>query len=470
MRNALTRLVRFLRSRRLAVALIAFLAVYGVIGTVVPRGGSDDIAVRMWAARHPVAEAIAAPLGLHGAYASPLFIALAALIAASTAACAVERTRRARIVMRSALRLTEASQERLRECPQFVFRVASDLSPQQVAASVAEGLTKIGLKARVESTSVDARAGVVGLLGSPLFHWSIVALMLVVAAGQATRSEGFMALPLGERVADQHANYLQVTDGPLFGERHTGIEFEATKIDRAYVSGGVAYGTVPAVTAYLDTVPIASGNVHANKPLRVGSLMLHMADYGPTATLSLESPGGAEVSREIFTVDRSDATSSGTKPQVFTVPGPPGAEGVSARIQIVVQRTSDSSAAVISRALIETATVGSDDFGPAVIVTEGAAIDLPGGSRLRLANVSDWVRVSIANDWSVPYIYLLLFVAILGLGLAVLIPTRRVSVLLVEREGDHAVHVALWHARSDTLFKRQVLEAVRAATGDMEDE
>lgn len=338
--------------------------------------------------------------------------------------------------------------------------------------AAAAGLIEVGLKGRMDEASFDARAGAVGLVGSPLFHWSIVALMIVVAAGQATRSEAFLALPLGERVAEEHDSYLQVTDGPLFREQHTGIELEATEIDRSYSSSGVDYGTVPIVTAYRDTVEVASGPVHANSPLRVGSLLIHMADYGPTATLSLESSGGAETGRETFTLDRSESTSSGTKPQKFTLPGTTGAGGITARVQVVIRRTiaTPAPSAVISQAILETATAGSSDFGTPVIIAEGEAIDLPDGRRLRVAKVSDWVRVSVVNDWSVPFIYTLLFTAIAGLSLAVLVPTRRVSILLVEDEDGQALHLGMWHSRGDTLFKRQVLEAVRVAAGDVEDE
>jgi cytochrome c biogenesis protein ResB len=87
-RALLSRTWRLLRSRRLAVSLIAFLATYSIIGTLVPRGTPADVAVRIWASAHPVLEAVAGPLGLHQAYASPLFLAFAFVLALCTCACA----------------------------------------------------------------------------------------------------------------------------------------------------------------------------------------------------------------------------------------------------------------------------------------------------------------------------------------------------------------------------------------------
>ncbi|MDO9107965.1 MAG: hypothetical protein Q7U89_03120, partial [Coriobacteriia bacterium] len=71
--------------------------------------------------------------------------------------------------------------------------------------------------------------------------------------------------------------------------------------------------------------------------------------------------------------------------------------------------------------------------------------------------------------WSVPFIYTLLITAILGLALALLVPTRKASVLLVEDDEGHSLHVGMWHSRSDILFKRQVIEVVRSAAGEVED-
>ena len=469
MRLQIARVAKALRSRRLAVALIAMFAIYGIVGTFVPRGASNDPVIRAWAALHPLAETIAAPLGFHRAYASPPFLALGALLAASTAACAVERTRRARSVMRSTLLLSGASLKRLREYPQAAFHVAGEAEAEVALVAAKAGLSRMGLRVRLDGTVIDGRGGVIGLMGSPLFHWSLVALMLVVATGQATRSEGFMALPVGVRVAEQHAGYLQIDEGPLFRERHTGLELEAVKVDREYVANGVGYGAVPTVAAYRDTLQVAVGDVHPNSPLRVGPLMIHMGELGPAVTIAIESFVGAETVRDTFTLDRSVGTSSGTMPQEFTLSLGPGVQPVKARIQVLVfDLPAAGASGQVSRAILETATVSGGVFGPPVVLAETESLDLPGGQRLRIADVGDWVRVSVVNDWSVPYIYGLLATAIFALALAVLVPTRRASVLLVEDESGFSLHVGTWHARRDPLFKKRVFDIVEHAAKEPE--
>jgi hypothetical protein len=464
------RIVAFLRSRRLAIALIAAVAVYGIIGTLVPMGAPSSPAVRAWAAAYPAAEAILAPLGMHQAFSSPLFLSLILLLAASTTACAVERTRRATRLAQSLLGgPTDALVDRLARRPEAVVPVRSAEPSDEVLQRVASSLGKAGLRTSIDDDYVGGRAGVVGLWGSPLFHWSIILLMVVIAAGQATRAEGFIALPLDQKVDEAHSSYLQVVEGPLFGERHTGVKIEMTKLDRDFVKDGVDFGPSPYVRVTRGAEPIAEGWVHANSPLRVGSLMIHMVSFGPVVTLAIESAGGGEIAREVFPLDVSEEGSSGIVPQVFTLSDESGVAGLTVRVR-VLPKDAAGGAGAPSRAQLETATAGSSDFGPAVIVPEGSALDLSGGRRLRVVSVSDWARVSVANDWSVPYLYGLLVLAILVLAVALLVPARRAGVLLVETSEGRLLHIATWHDKRDPLFKERMLSAVAAAAAESEEE
>lgn len=462
--------VSMLRSRRLAAVLIGALGVYSIVGTLLPQGPANDVLVLEWAQAHPGAEQIAAALGLHQAYSAPLFLILVAILVITTTACAWERTRRALRFVRSLGGLSTSLLGRLANRPEAAFTVADGVDPRAALAAVAGELESQGFRVRSESKTVDGRAGIAGIWGSPVFHWSLVALMLVAGIGRATRSEGFLALPLEDRVADLHESYLQVDDGPLFGERHTGVVFVAAELDRRYSLGGVEYGPTPLVAAYRDGTEVARGWVRPNSPLRVGSLMVHMVDFGPAVVLALETPDGAEIGRGTFTLDRSETTSSGTSPQEFSLSSEAGEPLVDVRVQVQVFRSASGDAPEpVSRAILETSTPSATSFGPPVVVTEGEALDLPGGQRIRVAHVKDWVRVSVANDWSVPFIYVLLLLATFGLGVAVLLPARRVSVLLVEDSGGWSLHMASWHSWKDASYKVRVAQIVREAARSQED-
>jgi hypothetical protein len=470
--SPITGVLRFLRSRRLAVALILVLALYGVVGTLVPQGAPGDSAVRAWAASHPVAESAASLVGLHRAYASPPFVAFGALLALSTAACAVERTQHALRLMRRLSRRPGELAETLTTEPQFTLPVAAGRHPDDALSAALTALRELGLRPTRDGASASATSGHLGPLGSPVFHWSIVALILVIAAGQATRAEGVIGLPVGERVADARASYFSLAEGPLFAGRFTGMELEAFDVARHQVVDGVDFGPSPLVAAYRGGVEVARGRVYPNNPLRVGPLLVHMVEFGPAATFALEGPAGERITRETFMLVLSADTSSGTMPQTFELSGADGKAGIAARIQVIVRRASEAtgSAPAVSRALVETSTAGASVFGSPTVLQVGDALPLPGGGTLRLEDVKDWASVSVANDWSVTPIYVLFCVAIAALAVAVLVPARRVAVMLVETDSGWSLHADTWHSRKDPTFRPRVEQILRDAAGVQEDE
>ena len=445
--DALTvkRLWRLLLSRRLAMGLIVGFVVYAVLATTLSHGN--------WGAP----------------YGSPLFLTLIALLVVNTAACAWQRTQRAWRITRSTRGLSDAALLRLAGQPEFEVLVESG-SDDAALVAAADALSQAGFRVSRYSRAIDGSAGLANVWASPVFHWALIALALVVMLGRATRAEGFIGLPVGERIADIHGSYLEVDEGALFAERHSGVEFEATRVDRNHVEGGVEYGPTPFVTAYRDGVAVTSGWIRPNRPLRTGSLMVHMAALGPAVTLAVEASGGVQPARETLMLERSQSTSSGTAPQESIVSGLQGAEPVRIRVQVVVKRAASGAAtSTVSRAIIETAPVGAAAFGPPFELAEGESVDLAGGQRLRVVDVKDWVRVSVANDWSVPFIYTLLVIAILALAVAVLLSTRRVSLLLVENEdGGCSLNGRTWHSGRSPLFSDQIADMVRASVGTEE--
>lgn len=455
--------MRRLRSRRLAVVLILMVVGYSLAMTMVPQGDAANAKVQAWAERWPPLESLVRALGLHHAYSTPLFIGLMALLACSTAACAWERTRRASRISRSFASSGDQHWTRLKERPQLAVPLSAGIPPDRAMSAVAEELAGAGLRVRPDAGRIAAESGRWALWGSPVFHWAIVALVLVTGLGRATRSEGGIVLPLNQRVPEVHEAYSRVSEGPWFGERHSGIELVALEVDKDYKVGSVEYGPTPRVAAYRDGIEVAREWVRPNNPLRIGNLMVHMSGFGPAVTLALEIVGGGESGRQTFALELSKETSSGTEPQEFDLPDYGAGSPLRGRIQVVVRRAGSSSTSQASQAIIETTSPGSSAFGPAVVVDEAQSVDLPGGARLRVAEVSSWVLVTVADDWSVPYIYALIVLIVLSLGVAVTVPTRRVSILLVQTGEGSSVHSMAWDSRKDPLFGSMVEDVVRRA-------
>lgn len=463
-------LVRMLRSRTLAILLLAAVSLYSIAGTLVPQEGvATADSLRSWAHAHPLAEALAGAFSLHTAFSSPIFLVLCGFLALTTAFCAFERSRRALRVARGLLAPpSAAARGRLLEHPDATVTVSGDTTIARIAERVSAGVSRRGLRTRTtDGLLVDGRGGVLGLAGSPIFHWSLVLLMCVIALGQLTRAEGFLALTLDTRVADTHESYLQLAESPWFGERHSGIEFEMTEMDRDHTIGRTDFGPSPYVHAYRDGQEVRAGWVHANQPLRIGSLMLHMVALGPSVTVAIESAIGAEVARETMTIDTSEETTTGTIPVVFDLTDDAGSSAVAVQLQ-VLNKLSAGAVPGVAQAIVATGTADATTFGTPVTLGVGDAISLPGGQRLRIVEIGDWARVSLANDWSVSWIYALLMLAIAGLAVALLVPAKRVTVLVVQDDDGARLHIAAWHDKRDPLFAEQAIEAIAAAVNEPE--
>lgn len=467
-RDLLHRVSSGLRSRRLAAALIVALAGYSIVASLVPRGPADEPAVREWAAAHPVAEWAASILGLHQAFASPLFLSLIALLAMATGACAVDRTRHSLRMLRNGPRPTRDFLDRLRDRPQHAFALDPSTDPGEVMGALSVNMRRLRLRVGpVTATEIHGRGGLAGPFGSTTFHWTILAVILVAGFGQAYRAEGLLGLPVGERVTDARSSYLRVDEGPLFAGRFSGVDLVASDVQRHYMAGGVDRGAAPVIAVSRDGEELARGRVYPNQPLRLGSLLLHSAGYGPAVVLVVGRPPGGEVARTTVLLDRSTEDSSAGVPRVVRLGLGADAPPIAVRVSVAPRAGAGSPGhAADDRAYIETSTVGSGRFGERLSLAVGESLALPGGSILRVAEVKDWALVSLTNDWSVPLLYALFVVLVIGLAVAVLVPTRLVSAMLVQRDdGSWWLHLRAWHSRRDPIFEERVDEAVRAAIG-----
>jgi hypothetical protein len=465
--SILSSLARLLRSRKLAVALIAVTAAYAFLGTVIPQGSPDDPRVRAWADERPSIAAVVAPLGLNAAYSTPLFLGLAALLTLATGACAWERTAHALRLRRRMGAATPAQIERLKARPQLAMAVAKGVPGDAALDAASARLRRAGLRVGRSADGLDAVAGAWTAFGSTVFHWALVALALTLAVGQATRAEGALDLPIGVPAIDARASYIAVEAGPLFGERFTGLEIVASDLVHNFGADGINRGPAPVITLRRGATAVASGRVYPNSPLRYGPLLIHMVEYGLAPAIALEDADGAVQGGQGFMLAFSRETSSGTVAQQVEASRGPSLPPVAMRVEVPVDRDATGILGQVPlkpRALLWVAAPGQS--GAATVSLElGQAVDLPGGGKARFVGITNWVRIAVANDWSVPYIYLLGMLACVGLTIALLAPPRGARFLVVETKSGPALHVASWHARGDPAFAERVRSIANQAAG-----
>lgn len=427
---------RLLRSRSLAVwTIIAFIA-YSALATTVSDGD--------WGVP----------------YRSPIFLAIAGLLTLSTAACAWERTRAA-LKTAPVREVTPAMVARLRSRPAIVV-------PAAVSGDVlaeAEGALR-GLRMRVarHGDALEARAGIGGAFGSPVFHWALALLFVFVALGQLTRAEGMMGVVAGYSKPDIPESYGSLQAGPWVSEL-TGRVIAVPSIESSYTANGVEQGLTPYVEIRSATGDVlAAGHAYANHPIRYRSMLVHMNTDGLGAVVRISGERG-EFTDEVLLDYEEDRTA--VRPGVLGV-----VDESDAVIATIMLEPGEGSTPNVPTVRVRAAAgETSPDSAPEIdaVIPEGESIEIPGGLTLTIVTLTKYARLSVVNDWSVSWIYALFALAVIGLVLAVFTPLRAARVLLVADDDAPRLHVAVRHGRGDPHFPGRVEAALREALGAEEE-
>ncbi|MDI6842805.1 MAG: cytochrome c biogenesis protein ResB [Anaerosomatales bacterium] len=443
----LSRVYDFLRSRRLAAVLLVATAIWSALATVVPQRGSA-------AAQPSPARGLAAALGLDHAFSAPIFLALAVLLMCSTAACALERTRGA---MRLWRRASTGDPRILPSGSNSDFTVAlGDAS--EAARSVREAFREAGLVVRSASDeAVFATSARFGVWGSPVFHWLLVLLIAVIGAGQLTRAEGLMGVPVGSARLDTRESYGVVSEGPLH-KRFTMLTVAVPSLELTHVVDGIDRGPTPYVELYDGPQPVASGYVFPNHPLRYKSLVVHSNDVGLAVTLT--APDGATTDVLLdFDEDACVARSA----SVLEIAGPDGTTKLELSVPLETLR-GRCVTALPREPRVEWAASGPSGRSSGVVAPGERFEPLP-GFEVGVGSVRYYARLSVADDWSVYPMYLIFALAAIALAIALFAPYREAAALIEVQPGAAVVHVRARHVRRDPSFARRLQGCVERFSG-----
>lgn len=451
------RTVRFLRSRKWAVRLLVVIAVYCAVVTALPQGDPDGAAVAEWAAAYPGIYAVTSALGLHNGFTTPLFLALTVWLTLATAACAWERSVRALAERGRGATVSAATLDRLRNRPRLIVPVPAGLTADEALGRARSALESLGMRTHAGPRMVAGSGRAYGAVGSPLFHWALVALFVVIALGQLSRAEGLMGVVTGTSVPDVEDSYRTLSRGPLHPEM-SGLEIAVTEMDPDYVDGGVRYGPTPRVELRDDGRVLASGFVRPNAPLRYRTMMIHGVSHGLAVVVEVDD-GSQSVTRDVL-LDYETASATGVAPEGFVFDGPAGATAV---VFDLPEGAEESSAAPAVE--VRWGPEGLAELPQHAELKQGESLDVD-GLRIGIVRLTTYARLSVVDDWSVLWIYALSTLVVIGSAIAVLLPSRAVWVLL-SGDTDMALHVEVRHARGDPLWPARVTDALADALSDV---
>jgi cytochrome c biogenesis protein ResB len=464
-------IVRLLGSTRLAIWLLAIVAAWSALGTLVPQGPASAPAVAAWASTHGLAEPVVRVLGLHQAFTSPVLVACILVLVVSTALCAWQRTKSALVKARTLRKAAQAEAASVAESHDLEIGCDPALRGPEVLSIASETLARLGIPTKRRDDLLANVSSPWSVWGSPVFHWGLVALIMALIVGNLLRSEGLMGITVGQTKADAPQSYGLLNTGPLhdWGVVHRSIRVDAFDLD--YQTGGIDRGPTPIVTV-LDGAgkAIKTQRVYPNATLKTGSLTIYPSAYGLAVGVTLVDAKGVEAGRSVQIVDFSNVATDGTAPAApLNVNDGAGKVLLSISVSVPLDRNGDAFFQEVPRKPMARVAVTSAD-GQTVLdrlVSPGGEVALPSGDTLRITGIGYYARLQVVDDWTIPLLYVGLVVAMIGLTITVVARQQILMATVMEApDGVRlAIRVRLWRNASSSRAEIES-ELTRALGGE----
>ena len=306
------------------------------------------------------------------------------------------------------------------------------------------------------------------VFGSPVFHWALLLLILVIVGVRFVRAEGLMGVPVGDArpLAAESFGFLDY--GALYRFSPTPDLIRVDRIDTVHMIDGIDRGPAPTVSILRPDGSVAASQVvYPNNPMRYGSLTIHPSVIGLSPGFAMVSKEGTEGARTNLIVDFADMAPLGTSPAEFTLTAARPEDSLVATVTIPLQKQDGDFVQAVPKPPRATFTVrpaGGGSPVAAATLSVGQDLKLPNGSRLRLVGVGYYARLSIVDDPAIPLIYALLLIGLAGVSVSIL-GRQSLAVVTVRTSetGDRGVGVWFRDWRANKIRAAQAEEAVREA-------
>jgi cytochrome c biogenesis protein len=282
---------RTLRSMRTALILLLMLALASVIGSLVPQWPNSPERVVRYQLDHPLVGALYGRAGLFDVYGSWWFVLITALLFVSLVACLFPRTR-------ALVRTLRQKPLQAREID--AFRLYEERVVSAEPARVIEGSRRV-LRRRMFRVARDgdgrpalaAEKGALREVGSLLFHWAFLLIVIGVIYGKGTGFTGRAVVVEGKTWIDAQANYDgQLRTGRFFSGDFTGVGLHLRGFEDTYRRTGQPMDFVSHVDlldAQGDVVRRA--DIRVNEPVSIDGVEFFQYGFGWAPVIEIRQDG-----------------------------------------------------------------------------------------------------------------------------------------------------------------------------------
>ncbi len=293
LRQSVALVWRSLRSMRTALGLLLILALAAVAGSLVPQVGVADARIAAMFRDHPLRAELYDRIGLFDVYGSWWFTLIYTLLLVSLVACLIPRTR---ALVRN-LRTRPQPARELETMRHYAERTVPE-PPDRAIASAGRLLRRRLFRVRSSGGGgrpwVAADKGLARELGSLLFHWSFLLILVGIVWGKGTGFTGRAVIVEGQTWTEAHAGYDgQIREGRFFDEDHTGIQIQVDSFRATYrIPSGIPKDFVTTAELFQpDGTPAGRVRISVNHPAELDGVKIYQFGFGWAPVIRVERDG-----------------------------------------------------------------------------------------------------------------------------------------------------------------------------------
>lgn len=279
---------RSLRSMRTALILLLLLALASVVGSLVPQEMNSPDRVAQYTLDHPLLSLFYKKAGFFEVFGSWWFTLITTLLFISLFACLIPRTR-------ATIRSARQRPIQAREIDSFpLYReVRVEAAPQAVLASSRRVLSRRLFRTSAGENQVAAEKGAAREIGSLLFHWAFVLILLGVLIGKGTGYIGHAVVIEGQTWVDARSNYFgQIRTGRFFTENFSGIGIHLVDFQDTFRSSGIPMDFVSNVQLLDPAGAVANTtDIRVNHPAHFEGMDIFQYGFGWAPVVQIRQGG-----------------------------------------------------------------------------------------------------------------------------------------------------------------------------------
>jgi cytochrome c biogenesis protein len=275
---------------RTALVLLLLLAVASAVGSLLPQIPNSPERVAAYRIAHPVAGDWFARAGFFDVFGSWWFALILTLLFVSLVACLIPRSR----AMVRSIRQRPIQAREIDAFPHYrELAVVGD--PIAAASSARSVLRRHGYRVAIseDGRAVAAEKGALREVGSLVFHWAFVLLLVAVVVGKGTGYVGHATIVEGQTWTDAAFNY----DGDLRTGRfssggHTGVGIKLIDYSDAFRQSGVPMDFSSQVELIApDGTPVRQDEVTINHPVSFDGVRIFQYGFGWAPAVTIRDQG-----------------------------------------------------------------------------------------------------------------------------------------------------------------------------------